>query len=138
MDFERIQQIASTIKVKRAGSQQQRHRRDEDPEEFAEALEENLKEDGQDSKDSKQQQDKHPQDKPLHRQDTVSFSSEGMVSSETYAASGSLARISLAQRQLEQFRQYNVDVVVGEDVVEEIASEPGERKKPGSKLDEVV
>jgi hypothetical protein len=31
MDFERIQQIASTIKVKRAGSQQQRRRRDGHP-----------------------------------------------------------------------------------------------------------
>jgi hypothetical protein len=91
MEFERIQQLVGTAKVLRAGSEQQRRRREQhNPREFSELLEENLEDDEEGQASA-----------PLPASpDVVSLSSAGKVSAETLRAAGNLARISIAQRQL--------------------------------------
>ncbi len=94
MDFERIQQLASTARVLRANSEQQKRRRDQNAQDFSELLEENMEEDS-----TNPEEQAKPQAPPT-LQDTVTISSTGKVSAETMRAASTLARISIAQRQM--------------------------------------
>lgn len=124
MDFERIQQLASTARVMRTNSEQQRRRRDQNAQDFSELLEENMEEDSQESEQAQQQA-------PPAGQDTVTLSSTGKVSAETMRAASTLARISMAQRQMiELFNPSFNTVADGTD------TEP--EPEHSDKVDEVV